>query len=408
MAYSPTFRATALLAAITLSAAASSPALAQSQFPITSGQRQTAQTVAQQGVPLSELAPDAPDTYTVKRGDTLWDISKVFLRSPWHWPELWGMNLEDIHNPHRIYPGQVLVLLKGNGRATLRTGDSVSGQGLVGTSPSGITRVSPRTRSESLSDLAIPTIKTSVIEPFLAEPLVVSEAELQAAPRIVAPREDRVLIARGDRVYARGSAESPLTGADAPRPPQYRIFHKAVPLKDPGTGEILGYEAEFAGKAVLVRDESTQTTTDDKGNSSSVVKPATIDILLSKGEMHVGDRLLPNPDSSFSNYAPHAPASPVQGRVVSVYGSSVVNAGQNQVVAINLGSSNGIDVGTVLAVLHDGATKTDPENIKETIKLPDERNGLLMVFKTFDRVSYALLLEVNDVVRVGDRLVSPR
>lgn len=375
------------------------------QYPITQGQRQTAQTVAENGVPLSELAPEAPDQYTVKRGDTLWDISKVFLRSPWHWPELWGMNFDDIRNPHRIYPGQHLVLIKSNGKASLRV-SSTDAYGQTTVAPDGVVRVSPRTRSESLADLAIPAINPSVIEAFLAEPLIVNATELQNAARIVSPREDRVLISRGDRVYARGPSGAPLVD-DKNKEQLLRIFHKAIPLKDPSTGEILGYEAQFAGKAVLVRSESEGDARDASGNT--IVTPATIDVILSKEEIHVGDRLLPEPDREFSTYVPHAPTTPLQGRVVSVYGSSIVNAGQNQVVAINMGKADGLDRGTVLAVLRDGAIKADPEDAQKTrMKLPDERNGLLMVFRTFERVSYALILEISDTVRVGDRLISPR
>lgn len=375
------------------------------QYPITSGQRQTAQTVAEKGVPISELASDAPDQYTVKRADTLWDISTMFLKSPWHWPELWGMNYEDIRNPHRIYPGQHLLLIKSNGKASLRVGntDQSSQSGAL---PDGIVRVSPRTRSESLSDLAIPAINPAVIEAFLTEPLIVNASDLQNAPRIVSPREDRVLISRGDRVYARGPSGAPLLD-NKENEQLFRIFHKATPLKDPSSGEVLGYEAQFAGKAVLVRSEIENSQVDTDG--ASVITPATIDVISSKEEIHVGDRLLPEPNYEFLTYIPHAPANPVQGRVVSVYGSSIVNAGQNQVVSINLGKADGIDRGTVLAVLRDGSTKTDPEDAQRTrLKLPDERNGLLMVFRTFERVSYALILEISDTVRVGDRLVSPR
>ena len=381
------------------------PALAQN-YPITAGQKATAEQVAQAGVPLSELAPNAPDNYTVKRGDTLWAISKIFLKSPWRWPELWGMNLKEIKNPHLIYPGQQLFLEKKDGRATLRTGASGTGD-----APTDTVKVSPRTRYEALSGGALPTIDFNQIESFLAEPIVVDEKGLTAAPRIVAGAqqgEGRVLLTKGDRAYARGPADAPLLD-DQRKEKQYRIFRNATPLKDPGTGEILAYEAQYIGGATLVRSESTQQAKAADGKTTTDIVPATIDIISAKEEMRVGDRLVPEPERQFPNYAPRAPEGNVDGRIVSVYGSAVVNAAQNQVVVINRGTRDGMQNGYVMAILKDGLRMQDKTDAaKPQIKLPDERNGLLMVFRTFDRVSYALVLEVTEVIRVGDRLGSPR
>jgi nucleoid-associated protein YgaU len=175
----------------------SAPVMAQTfpNLPITQEQRATASQVAQAGVPLSELAPNAPDEYTVKRGDTLWGISGVFLTRPWRWPELWGMNLEQIHNPHLIYPGQQLVLDKSGGRALLRL-QAVNGDD---DRPLETVRLSPRVRIESLADTSLPTLKANLIEPFLSEPLIVDDGTLLKAPRIVGAPESRVLITRGDR-----------------------------------------------------------------------------------------------------------------------------------------------------------------------------------------------------------------
>ena len=380
----------------------SAPGLAQN-LPITPGQRAVATQVAQAGVPLSELAANAPDNYTVKPGDTLWAISGMFLKSAWRWPELWGMNLNDIKNPHRIYPGQQLVLERLNGRARLRMAGA-AGEG----PPTETIRVSPRIRYESLGDGALPTLKTNLIEPFLSEPIIVDENGLTNAPRIVAAQEGRVLLTRGDRAYARGNIDKPLL--DAPGKQQaYRIFRNATPLKDPGTGEVLGYEAQYVGKALLVRSESTQSVTDKNGKESSEVVPATIDIVSAKEEMRVGDRLLPEPERELLSYTPRAPSGKVDGRIVSVYGSAVVNAAQNQVVVINRGARDGMERGLVLAILKDGqrlVDKTDPA--KAALKLPDERNGLLMVFRTFDRLSYALVLDIRDGVKIGDHLINPR
>ena len=380
----------------------STPAMAQN-LPVTPGQKATANQVAQAGVPLSELAANAPDNYTVKSGDTLWAISGMFLKSAWRWPELWGMNLNEIRNPHRIYPGQQLVLERLNGRARLRMA-AAAGEG----PPTETIRVSPRIRYESLGDGSLPTVKANLIEPFLSEPIIVDENGLLGAPRIVAAQEGRVLLTRGDRAYARGNTDTPLL--DAPgKQQQFRIFRNATPLKDPGSGEVLGYEAQYVGKALLVRSESTLTVTDKNGKESSEITPATIDIVAAKEEMRVGDRMVPEPERELLNYTPRAPSGKVEGRIVSVYGSAVVNAAQNQVVVINRGARDGMERGTVLAILKDGERLVDKTDAaRPVLKLPDERNGLLMVFRTFDRLSYALVLDISDGVKVGDRLTNPR
>ncbi len=380
-------------------ATASTAALAQ--FVTTPAQKATAQRTAQAGVELSELSPNAPDTYTVKPRDTLWAISGMFLKSPWRWPELWGMNLQEIRNPHLIYPGQQLYLDKTSGRAVLRS--------RAGTGDSGDTiKVSPRVRSTKLADAAIPTLPPNLIEPFLAEPVVIDETTLQTAPRIVAAQEGRVLLSRGDRAYARSQLDGDLSTAKEASD-KYRVFRNAKPLKDPNDGQILGYEAQYVGSAELVRGESVRGSKDKDGKETTEIVPATIDIVGSKEEMRIGDRLLPEPKREFVTYTPRAPEQKVEGgRIVSVYGSAVVNAAQNQVVVINRGKVDGMETGHVLAILSDGERVLDRTNGKEQIKLPDERNGLLMVFRTFDRVSYALILQITNGVRVGDRLTNPK
>ena len=379
-----------------------SPVLAQN-YPITSGQRATANQVAQTGVALSELAANAPDSYVIKSGDTLWALSGMFLKSPWRWPELWGMNLSDIRNPHLIYPGQRLVLERKDGRATLR----MAGAGSDAV-PTETIRVSPRTRYEVLDSGPLPALKASAIEPFLAEPIVVDEAGLSNAPRIVAALDGRVLLTRGDRAYARGQNGNPLL--DAPgKQQEVLIVRNATTLKDPVTLAGLGYEAQYVGKALLARSESTSSVEGKDGKSTNEITPATIDIVSAKEEMRIGDRLLPEPPRELLSYTPKAPASEVDGRIVSVYGSAVVNAAQNQVVAINKGKRDGITSGDVMAILKDGERLVDKtDSNRPMLKLPDERNGLLMVFRTFDRVSYALVLDISSPVRVGDRLVNPR
>jgi hypothetical protein len=396
------------VAALTLWGASSGWA---QNFPITPGQRGTAEQVAQAGVPLSELAPNAPDSYTIKRGDTLWAISGLFLKSPWRWPELWGMNLQAIRNPHLIYPGQTLYLHRNGDRATLSTLPPGASRDTAG----GTIRVSPRTRYESLSDSAIPPVDLQAIEAFLTEPLIVDEATFSRAPRIVATPENRVLLTRGDRAYARGQYGSgagqqgpALSDADG-QPRNFRVFRNAVPLKDPATGEILGYEAQYVGKAQLQRGES-QTTGPAAADGKALVEivPATIDITAAKEEMRIGDRLLPDPPRDFSSYVPSAPASAQTGQIVSVYGNAVSYAGQNQVVTINRGTAHGLQRGHVLALMRDAnvvADRTDAS--RPMLRLPGERNGVMMVFRTFDKVSYALVLQIVDGVKVGDRFTNP-
>ena len=376
---------TAALALVATAALHGNPASAAT-YPITEQQRNTAQKAAQAGVPLSELLANAPDTYTVKRGDTLWDISKLFLKSPWRWPELWGMNLQQIRNPHLIYPGQMLYLDKSNGRARLRMGQAVGGDGTV--------KLSPRIRSEALGDGAIASIPFNLIEPFLNEAIIFQGNELEAAPRIVAAQEGRVMMSRGETAYVRGEL-----GSDR----AFRIFREAKPLKDPGTGLILGYEAAYVGAAEYVRQGETRTGADGKPE----IVPATFVITSTRQEANVGDRLSPVPAREFSNYAPHAPASALSGQIVSIYGDGL-SAGQNQIVALNRGTADGMERGHVLALWSAGAKvldRTDPA--RPNLTLPDERHGLLFVFRVFDRMSYALILSVKDPVKAGDRFTQP-
>ncbi|WP_422844537.1 LysM peptidoglycan-binding domain-containing protein [Acidovorax sp. M2(2025)] len=406
MTASTRLRRTAL-GALTLAAGALLAAPAQAQnYPVSSSQRATAQQVAERGVPLSELTPNAPDTYTVKRGDTLWGISGLYLKRPWRWPELWGMNLKAIPNPHLIFPGQTLYLDKDGGYARLRT--TPPGTVESPSEPATI-RVSPRVRSDSLASNALPTLPPHLIEPFLVEPVVVDADTLLRAPRIIATTEDRVLMASGDRAYVRGDAAAPVR-AEPGEPRFYRVFRDAVAMKDPDTGEILGYEAQYLGKAELVRGESYEDISNGRGGRVSEYVPATVDLSSTKEEIRAGDRLLPAPERTFTSYTPRVPPMEVHARVVSIYGSfSAAYAAQNQVVALNVGSQDGIEPGHVLSLLTGGTRiKDKTDDAKSMIRLPSERNGTAMVFRTFDRVSYALVLEIRTGVRVGDQLVNPQ
>ena len=354
-----------------------------SRLPITPEWRETAQRVAQGGVPLSDLAPNAPDSHTVQPGDTLWGISSIFLKTAWRWPELWGMNLEQIRNPHLIYPGQVLVLDKIDGRATLRLAGSGSG------APTNTVRLSPRVRSELLDGGAIAAIPLHLIAPFLTEAVVFNANELDVAPRIVATQEGRVMVTRGETAYVRGD----LSGAR-----DFRLFRQLVPLRDPLTSEVLGFEGRYVGTAEATRGAET---------GGAVLVPATFRITSTRLEAVVGDRLSPVPQQELVAYVPHAPSSPVDGRIVALYGDGL-RAGQNHVVSINRGQRDGMERGHVLALWRAGRAVVDSTTAdKAAMRLPDERHGLIFVFRVFERVSYALILNVQDPVRSGDRFTQP-
>lgn len=310
------------------------------------------------------------------------------------------MNLQQIRNPHLIYPGQVLVLKRLGDRAVLE---------LAGDPP--VVKLTPRVRSEALDDGSIPPLPRGAIEPFLTEVTVVDAERLERAPRIVAAPEARVLLARGDRAYARGQwgAGDELSG-DALRMPnpgqvrRYAIYRNAVPLRDPETGDILGLETVAVGRADLVRNERTEVGAD--GNTTVV--PATVDIVSAREEVRIGDRLLPVPTADTQRYVPHAPAERVRGQIVKIHGDAVRYAGQNQVVVLNRGREHGLEPGHVLALLRDRMRVTDKtDEAKPTVTLPGERNGLMMVFRVFDRVSYALVLQIVDGVKAGDAFVTP-
>jgi hypothetical protein len=249
-----------------------------------------------------------------------------------------------------------------------------------------------------------------LIEPFLTEAQIVDQATLVKAPRIVAAQEGRVLLSRGDRAYARsleGTSEGGLSTAPG-EPRRFRVFRNATPLKDPSTQALLGFEAQYVGRAQLVRGEALREVPLKDGRTALEIEPATIDIVATKEEIRAGDRLLPDAANDYSAFVPRPPQAETDGQIVSVHGSAVTFAGQNQVVVINRGSADGLEVGHVLALKKDGSRmldRTDPS--KATIRLPDERNGVLIVFRPFERLSYALVLNITDGVKVGDRFSKP-
>jgi hypothetical protein len=323
-----------------------------------------------------KLQDNAPDRYVVVQGDTLWSIAAKFLKDPWRWPEMWKLNRDEIKNPHRIYPGDVIVLER-SAEPGFKMGDTVM--------------LSPRVRSEDTSKQAIPSIPPGVIEPFLTRPLVIEPDGLIKAPRIIAGQADRVYLGSGDVAYVSGIGDAKIDS-------QWQIYRQGKPLIDPESQKTLGYEAIFLGDSKLTR-------TGD---------PATIQIFGAQREIGKGDRLIAAGPLTLVNYAPHAPAASVQGRVIATR-DGLGETGPQNVVTLNQGKSNGLEPGHVLALLRLGRNNRETTPSRkwfgadkvETTKLPDERYGLVFVFRVFDRVSYALVMSASRPVLIGDVVTTP-
>ena len=330
--------------------------------------------------------PNAPDQHVVVKGDTLWDISAAFLLNPWCWPQVWGMNRDEIRNPHWIYPGQVIYFDRSRGRLSL----TPPGAGEGGNQPP-LVRLSPQLRTEALERDALQSIPAGAIEPYLTQPLVVEDNELAAAPRIIASQEGRVYLGKDDKVYVKGD----LRGGSS-----FQVFRPGTILKDPQTGRVLAHEAAYLGTVTLVTE------------AKPGVGAHTFRVTDTLQEMGVGDLLVPAPPTPVRNYVPHAPLQPVDARVMSIY-AGVSYAGQSQVVTVNRGSLDGLDVGAVLQLYHLGKTVPDPASKgilgfgKSQIKLPDEQYGNLFIFRVFKNVAYGLIMQVTEPVQVGDVAKSP-
>ncbi|MEN9865426.1 MAG: hypothetical protein RL748_1016 [Pseudomonadota bacterium] len=336
--------------------------------------------------------PNAPDSHLVVRGDTLWGISGKFLEHAWCWPEVWGLNKEEIKNPHWIYPGQTVYFDRVSGRLRLGKPLNGSGNGNAGLNNTDLS-LKPQIRSQDLGKDAITAIPSGDIEPFLSQPLIIESEELKNAPSIVAVQEGRVSVGEGDKAYVRGDLKEGTS---------FQVFRPGVPLKDPDNGKIIGYEAFFLGTVKL----------------SQLAKPGidlhTFVVASFKQEITAGDRLMPAPPTPLLNYVPHPPVKDVKARVMSIYGG-VTHAGQNQIVSINRGSLDGLDLGAVLELSRYGISVKDRTAQKKwyqfntpTVRLPDEEYGSLFIFRTFKHVSYGLVMQVKDSVQVGDLATSPQ
>lgn len=324
-----------------------------------------------------KLQDNVPDRYVVVHGDTLWSIAGKFLKDPWRWPEMWRLNRSEIKNPHWIYPGDVIVLDRSGLQPELRMRDSV--------------KLLPRARSEDIGSQPVPSIPPRIIEPFLTRPLVVEFDGLDNAPRIIAAQADRVYLGSGDVAYVSGIKDAKLDSL-------WQIYRPGKPLIDPENQKTLGYEAVFLGDSKVI----------------SAGDPATIQIFGAEQEIGKGDRLIAAGPLVLNNYAPHAPGAFVQGRIIASHGGMRETGPQN-VVTLNRGRNDGLEPGHVLALLRLGRTNVETNsNPKwfgadkvETTKLPDERYGLVFVFRTFDRVSYALVMSASRSVLIGDVVTTP-
>ena len=324
-----------------------------------------------------QIRPDAPNRYVVVKGDTLWDISEKFYEDPWKWPYIWGLNKDTIKDPHWIYPGDMVFLDRSSG--TLRINEMGTSGAQVLRDESGVVRLSPRVREDMSSHDAIPSIPVDAIAPFLSRPLVIGEDSLKDAPALIGAREGRVILGAGDICFARG-----LTSDLGDK---WQIYRPGKKFIDPDSGELLGIEAVYLGNA-----EVTQF-----GEIS------TVSITHSIQETHKGDRLVAPSIGTATTYLPRAPESNVSARVISVYGG-VSQAGQNTAITLNKGARDGVEIGHVLALYHKG------EEVKsegESYTLPDERYGLAFVFRVFDKVSYALVMQTKLPVQLLDRAQNP-
>jgi hypothetical protein len=337
----------------------------------------SAEAAAKATAPL-EVAPGAPARYTVVRGDTLWDISGKFLKKPWRWPELWRMNKADIKNPHWIYPGQTLVLVYDtDGQPRL----CIEGQS-CGDSNVPDVKVEPHIYVEPQKK-AISSIPYELIRPWLTQPLVMDSKQTETLPHIVAAENDRISLGAGDRIYVTG-----IKG-DAER--TWLIYRPGSELRDPDSGKRLGYEAIYVGSARL-------TTTGD---------PATLQVTRSDIEVMRNDLLVPAPAPEVIAYMPHAPDQDIRGRVLTI-ADAVGAAGRYAVISISRGTKDGVDVGDVFSLLRASRSVDNHFNgYKRTYQTPEETNGQVFVFRVFDRVSYALVMNADDPVEVGDVVETP-
>lgn len=362
----------------------SPPAAGSMDAPMTQG-APAATTEAESSPAPGESVPlqdNVPNRHVVVRGDTLWGISARFLKNPWKWPDVWGINRDHIRNPHRIYPGDVILLDLTGATPRLR---------LEGVTDGGISRwygyelqvseLKPRMRSEPLSALPIPTISPKAIEPFLIRPLVVDPAQVAAAPVIVANTDQRVIVSAGDTAY--------VTGLDQRKGPKWQVYRQGRVFQDPDTKEVLGFEAVYLGDADV----------------TGFGEISTVHIVRAQQEIAKGDRLALAPPLQNSPYIPRAPERSVRGRVIAGADNTVFEMGTYSVLIMNRGARDGLEVGHVLGLYRSEGSIPLGEN--KAVPLPEQRYGLVLVFRVFDKMSYGLVMSSRRPVNVFDTVRNP-
>ncbi len=316
------------------------------------------------------LRDDVPDTHTVVKGDTLWDISATFLKNPWMWPEIWHVNAQ-IENPHLIYPGDVIRLVYFSGRPRLEL--DTSGR---------VYKMTPKARVLSAGE-AIETIPLDKINSFLSRSRVVTDADLKGAPYVVSGADEHLIVGAGDKVYVRGNVREKFT--------VYGVYRRGQEFIDPETREKLGVQAIDIGSGEV------------RAISGEI---STLYVNRTTEEMRTGDRLLLQEERSIdSTFYPSPPSGEVEGVILAVEGG-LSQVGKMDVVVINRGAREGFVPGNVLAVYKRGARIKDRIS-GQTVTLPEERKGLLMVFRVFEKVSFGLILEAEKGLSVNDIIRNP-
>ncbi|RDH83159.1 MAG: peptidoglycan-binding protein [endosymbiont of Galathealinum brachiosum] len=344
-----------------------------------------------------QLAADHPREYIVKKGDTLWDIASMFLQDPWFWPEIWQRNPQ-VQNPHLIYPGDILTLTYVNGVPRIQVARAAEGEDVIrreSTDTGGrkVVKLSPSIHRQTLNE-AIPSIPADAVRQFLTRPRVVSEDEWANAPYIVGSDDAHLVLGANNKVYVRGELDKERS--------RYSVFREGNRLVDPDTDELLGFEVVYAGE-IRIHKYAT---------------PSSGLLLSTSREVLVGDRLLPTDKSAIDQqYFPRLPDNYVDGKVISLF-DAISSIAKYQVAVINRGSNDNLEVGHLLATYQAGGYAKDrfldrtsrdrDDEDKLEILLPDERSGLMMLFKVFDKVSYGLILKSTRTISNGDKVDKPR
>jgi len=330
-----------------------------------------------------DIRSDAPDHHVVVKGDTLWDISGKFFKDPWKWPHIWGLNKETIKDPHWIYPGDIIYLDRTSG--TLSFGQpgvppaETTKETKTASDTGNLVKIFPKVRENPSDHDAISSIPASIIGPFLSRPLVIEEGDLKDAPTLIGAREGRVILGADDIGFVKNM---PSDKGD-----KWQLYRPGKTFTDPDTGEILGIEAIYLGNSEV----------------TAFADVSTIRVTQSVQESYAGDRLIAHSDELVGAYLPRAPESNISARVISIYGG-VSQAGQNAAITLNKGARDGLEVGHVLALYHKGEVVKQGGN---SFTLPDERFGLAFVFRVFNKVSYALVMQARIPVHLLDRAQTP-